>query len=304
MKKILFLFFISFLSALAWLFWPEETEEVSDVDLPAVEKREEPASLVADESLEGSTNVPDPAAELSIDVASVGPISSFPVESLELFFPQPIALELKRVIAEDLGVVYRDVESFEILALETPLLVRVGGIEYQLNERLEFFDQGRYFPEDLNEVYLYETNGIKQVFISDDVVEKYRIAQSRKEAAPRVYEDLENFLDLMNNLEQKRVRSPEGLLYLHGAARQYEKELVGSLNPESFQDAYGRYEYKQPSLLEIKSGAEFSNYLSDLGDQFVAKVYVYDKEGRLRDGSPPFVYHEGEWKLLIVMPEI
>lgn len=302
MKKILFLFLILFLSALAWFFWPEEIEEVSDVDLPAVEKREEPASLVADESIAESTNVSDSATELIAEIDSTSPISSFPVKSLELFFPQPIAPKLKRVIADDFEVVYRDVESFEILALEPPLLVKAGGSEYQLHERLEFLGQGRHFPEDLSEVYLYETNGIKQVFISDDVVEKYRIAQSRKDAAPRIYEELDNFLDLMNNLEQKRVRSPEGLLYLHGAARQYEKELVGSLNPESFQDAYGRYEYKQPSLLEIKKGAEFSNYLSDLGDQFVAKVYVYDKEGRLRDGSPPFVYHEGKWKLLIVIP--
>ena len=229
-------------------------------------------------------------------------IPDFPVASLPLYFPQELNKELKQVIASALSLIYRDVESYDVLSVDPPVKLTSGGVEFELKERLEFFGRGRFFPEELKEIYLYDAGAGKQVFVSDQVVEIYRDAKSRRDQNPEVFTKLEGFLDLMNNLQSAKISAPEELLFLYGSAKKYQKELTGSLTSKSFKEAYGQFEYKTPSLLEVKRGGDFENYLQSLEDDFVAKVYVYDESGNINDGSPPFVYHDDQWKLLIVIP--
>lgn len=301
MKKALLILFL-ILGVLVWFFIGRNAEDLEIVSPSLRGEKESVSSDAIESSTENAELLEPSASEEAIDPEASNVIPNFPIESIPLLFPQQLDQKLRRIIATDLKIVYGDVESFEILEVDPPILVTSGGVQYQSEQRLEFFGRGRYFPEELNGVYLYGNDVSKQELISDEIAESYRIAKARRTEAPNVYKELEEFLGLMNDLDQRIVSSPEKLLYLHGSAKKYEKEMLGSLNSKSFQEAYGQYEYRKPSLLEIKKGAEFSNYLRGLGDKFVAKVYVYDQSDRISDGSPHFVYDEGQWKLLIVIP--
>jgi hypothetical protein len=300
MKKALPILFL-IVGALVWFFFGRNAEN-TETDSTYLSNEAEAVSSDVTEPTSEITELPEQAPLVASDPEISNVIPSFPIESLPLFFPQQLDQKLKQVIAEDLSIIYGDIESFDILKVDPALIVTSEGREYVLAKYIDFRGRGRYFPDEIKDIYIYENASGKQVFVSDETVEAYQIAESRRNAAPEVYGDLEDFLHMMNNLDEVSIQNPEERFYLYGEAQRYEKQMLETLTPKSFQNAYGRNRYRTPSLLEIKRGNEFDSLLQDLGNKFVAKVYVYDQANRISDGSPPFVYHEGKWKLLIVIP--
>lgn len=302
MKKVSFILLLVLGISSVYFFSKIENQSSDAINPTAGEKEKATAIASLEEAnpqnTESQGDTPVAMSKKAIPEA----IPDFPVASLPLHYPQGLDEELKQVIASDLSLIYRDVESYDILSVDPPVKLTSGGVEFELKERLEFFGKGRFFPEELKEIYLYDAGAGQQVFVSDQVIEIYRDAKSLKDQNPEVFTKLEVFLDLMNNLQSAKISAPEELLFLYGSAKKYQKELIGSLTPKSFKEAYGQFEYRTPSLLEIKRGKNFRNYLQNLEDDFVAKVYVYGESGNLNDGSPPFVYHDDRWKLLIVIP--
>jgi len=302
MKKLPFIILLLVGTLVLYLFFlGSEGEKQSEVQQTKKDEVEHGTSTV-DVSKLKKAELQEETLLVASEPENSKVIPDFPINSMPLFFPKDLDRELKQVIALDLSIVYGDIEDFEILEVDPPLVATSAGVKYELNEYIDFRGSGRYFPDEIGGIYIYETTIGRQVFVSDQIIEAYRIAKNRRDENPVIFKRLEDFLDVMNHLDRVSVEAPEGRFYLFKEAKMYEKEMMETLSPKSFQDAYGRYRYRTPSLLEVKKGKEFDSLLQDLGDKFVAKVYAYDQSDKISDGSPPFVYDEGQWKLLIVIP--
>jgi hypothetical protein len=94
------------------------------------------------------------------------------------------------------------------------------------------------------------------------------------------------------------ISKPRDWLFLSNAAEEAGNELP-EMSGKQFSENFGGYRYRQPSLLDVFDGAAWDPSLTG---RLIAKVYVFDSEGVIRNSMPPLIYTDGSWRFFIGQP--
>ncbi len=211
--------------------------------------------------------------------------------SIPIAFANGVSKELKKVISSELNLIYGHLKQSEFYEgrLPTPVF---NGVPVKVDKLILFRGKGRFFP--------YEHDGAigfildEQIIVPDNLVLAYEEAISRMFDNQEAYASLLETLSQLNNVDALGQADLLTWFYLTDDAKDAGIKIP-LMTLKNFQNAYGRYEYLKPSILNI-------NYEEIDELRLMAKVYVKMENGDRSSGSPPMLYQDNKWKFVISKP--
>ena len=211
-------------------------------------------------------------------------------------FETEISPELRKAIIYDLNLIFGHLKSHRYLDSSGAPEVSIQGKLKHPDQFLTFEGQGRYFPNELvGKIGLMVKD---QMVIPSSVIKLYEEAWDRKNSNEQIYDSLLLTIRRLNNLTDNPVDRPQDWFFLPENAQASGAEPP-NLSSEQFSENFGGYRYRQPSLLEIFDGASWDPNLSG---SLVAKVYVFDSKGEIKNSMPPLIFSNGSWQFFIGQP--
>lgn len=215
---------------------------------------------------------------------------------VEVAFESEVPSDLQKAIVHDLNLIFGHLESHEYLdARGAPEMVINGALQ-QPDRFLKFTGKGRFFPTELTGKIGF-LKGEKMV-VPDDVLQAYEEAWNRKVANEEKYSSLLTVIDQLNGLARDPVQNPREWFFISSGA-QAAGVALPAVTGEQFAESFGGYRYRQPSLLDVFDGAEWS---PDLAGKLIAKIYVFDANGAISNSMPPLIHADGSWRFFIGQP--
>jgi hypothetical protein len=215
---------------------------------------------------------------------------------VEVAFESKVSSELQRAILHDLNLIFGHLESHEYLDARGAPEMLINGALQQPDRFLKFTEKGRFFPRELTGKIGF-MKGEKMVF-PDDVIQAYEEAWSRKTANEEKYGSLLTAIDKLNGLAGNPVQNPRDWFFISADAQTAGVEMP-DITKEQFAESFGGYRYRQPSLLDVFDGVEWS---PDLAGKLIARLYVFEPEGAISNSMPPLIYTDGSWRFFITQP--
>ena len=288
MKKI-FIPVIITLAVLTLLLSTKTKEKVSESETKELHEKHQSSEVVAQQKITSLVN--ERGGETVI------PQIIFRSGNLEfsLLFGDNVEFEIQKLITEDILLLYGHLD-IHLKNLDNSTSFLVGKSLVGSKQKIDFLGPGRYLPSEVRELFGYvaELNDKRYIIISDELVQAYRDAKIFSQKHRSAFDNLSQFLDMMNDLENADIPKLNEIFYFDESAAQYKEKFIKE---------YGGLRYKKPSIFDTKEGHSFSkSFFKKYGSKLITKVYVFDDSGTLKDGSPPFIYDNGKWKLLIYIP--
>jgi hypothetical protein len=211
-------------------------------------------------------------------------------------FESEVSPEMQKVIVHDLNLIHGHLESHEYVdSYGSPELLINGSLR-QPDRFLKFTGRGRYFPSELTGRIGFMTGDT--MILPRGVIEAYEHAWQRKTANEESYISLLGAIDRLNSLKKNLIDNPRDWFFLSRSALAAGIDIP-DVSRERFAQDFGGYRYRQPSLLDVFDGA---NWDPDFAGKLVARVFVFDSDGVIRNSMPPLIHTDGSWRFLIGRP--
>lgn len=211
-------------------------------------------------------------------------------------FESEISAELQKAIIHDLNLIFGHLDSHEYLDASGAPEISINGRPEHPDRFLNFTGKGRYFPNELTGKIGFMTGD--KIVIPANVIEAYAEAWNRKATNEDEYSSLLEAIDRLNGLAGDPIPNPRDWFFLSSGAQAAGIEIP-DVSEGDFAENFGGYRYRQPSLLDVFDGAVWD---PDLAGKLIAKVYVFDSEGFIRNSMPPLIHTDGAWRFFIVQP--
>ena len=244
---------------------------------------------------EGRTKLSDAMARAWLPEEPLVSLSAGGLE-VAVAFEFPIPSELQKAIIYDLSLTFWHLKSHEYIDSLGAPEIAVNGVLQHPDRFLNFTGSGRYFPSQLTGKIGFMAG--EKMVIPSSVVEAYEEAWNRNTANEDKYSSLLGAIDRLNRLAVDAVLNPREWFFISGGAHASGIEIP-DVTREQFVQSFGGYIYRQPSLLDVFDGAAWD---PNLAGRLIAKVYVFDSEGVIRNSMHPLIHTEGAWRFFIGQP--
>lgn len=250
------------------------------------ETREAAQSILKDSIGKQRPWVPDDASE-NLTAGGI---------EVEVAFESEVSSGLQKAILHDFNLIFGHLESHEYLDARGAPEMLINGVLQQPDRFLKFTGKGRFFPSELTGKIGFLKGG--KMVVPDDVLKAYEQAWNRKAANEEEYSSLLTAIDQLNGLAGDPVQNPREWFFIGSDAQAAGVELP-DVTGEQFTESFGGYRYRQPSLLDVFDGVEWS---PDLAGKLIAKLYVFDPDGAIRNSMPPLIHTDGSWRFFMGQP--
>jgi hypothetical protein len=214
-----------------------------------------------------------------------------------MFEDGTLSLEEKKEIFKDYKRILNHLSPKMRRSIKKRSLKKDSNIK--LEEALVFKGKYKKIPDGYENLYgIIGKNaaGIEYLIIPHELSDAYKTVIKLKISKKEVFDQLEDFIHFMNNLETREIPKLSDLLYLSKSADTLREDLA-SMTVESFRNGYGKYQYKMGSLFN------FQGKNDDFKGQITSKMIVLHLNGDFVDEFP-VVYDNGKWKIVIFIPGV
>lgn len=253
------------------------------------QKAETPA-VVSKEKAKKSTASVDRQEEGSLNIEINGQVIPL------LFESQGVDRKTKEIITKDIELVLSQAGPVEWVSKSSPEKLR----GFKITHKLHGLDKERSkIPEAIGECIEtgVKTDGVIHLLVPRQLVSVYRQSLEQKEKHPQMYDQLDDFIKLLEN--KKKLRK---ILNSEKKAQEfvycYNTTLTKGL------DVLGEYasiieEVFQPSLLDIKPLNEIAGSEIDGKEVFVVSTVIIwqrkNNDPKHKEKLPIGAYVDGEW---------
>jgi hypothetical protein len=209
-------------------------------------------------------------------------------------FEGKVSREMKCYIVDDLNLVYRHMQSHQVLKNSTTRKLEIEGRTIQ-PEWINFEGPGRYFPKaHFEHVVVIVWDGAQKLAIPRELIASYQAAWDLQQTHRAAFRAIDPFVDRLNRLANEPPRTVAELLVLDPNAH-YGREELAKATPEKVAASFGGYKFRRPSVLEVTL---LNNELPAFKGQLIGQLY-YEKKQGIDQFFPPMLYHDGRWKLVL-----
>lgn len=206
--------------------------------------------------------------------------------------------EDRRVIAKDLNLVFGHLPVTVIDKLPFPIEGKLHGNSVQITHRVRLEGGPRKGPRELmDDPFMGLVDGKEEsgIYIPKEVTDAYLQAMERSRKYNEAYDKLRQMVEALNHLEQRPIANAKELFLLTDDNQSQAAE-VAQMDDAALAAAWGRYKYREPSLLEITEtrGTPLEKY-----GLLVAQIY----SGPNLNEFFPLIYRNGRWQVLIARGE-
>lgn len=149
--------------------------------------------------------------------------------------------------------------------------------------------------EDMFGVLGVSSNNEEFLVIPRKLSDGYKSAFEIKDKHQKAFNELDEFIVFMNNLESASIPPVKDLFYLDDNTVKYSDD-VDTAKVREFRDAYQPFRYSLSSILDVRIGE------GDYEGKLMATLFVYEKNGNKRIGEHALIYDDGRWKILVIIP--
>ena len=213
-----------------------------------------------------------------------------------VLFESDLSQELRKAIIYDLNLIYGHLDSHEFLYPNETKIFTINGVSHQSIRFLKFTGRGRFFPNELSGKFGFMIED--EIVVPEDVCLEYKRAWIQKSSNEESYSALLDFIDRLNELSPDSFYSQSNWFYLSKEAHSSGIQIP-DVTANDFFESFGGFRYRKPSLLEIRDGGDFDQSLSG---KLIARIYVFDSDGIIRNGMPSLIHIDGEWRFFIGQP--
>jgi len=211
-------------------------------------------------------------------------------------FEKEISPELGEIILSDLQLIFEYDTDYSVNENVPVREFILNDVLYRSDRYLYMTGPGRRHPEQMRGEFgwLVDIRNEDHIVITETLIDSYRQAVELSTRHPGIFEQLDDLVADLNNMEQWPKDFDEVIekFYLYQEASQIRENLKNHL--DEYVARLSGYVYLEPSLLSV---VEASDFFETKQDAFWAKI------DRLKDGivSPGYqaVYIDGEWKLFV-----
>ncbi len=211
-------------------------------------------------------------------------------------FESDASPELENAIMHDLNLIFGHLESHEYMDARGAPELLIDGVLKHPDRFLKFTGKGCYFPSGLTGKIGFMNGDTMIVPVS--VIKEYEEAWDRKAANEDKYSSLLAAIDQLNELVRNPIQDPHDWFFVSSSAQASGIELP-DVTKDQFAGIFGGYRYRQPSLLDVFDGETWN---PDLAGKLIARLYVFDSQGAIRNSMPPLIYTDGAWRFFIGHP--
>lgn len=217
-----------------------------------------------------------------------------------LFENGDLEKETKRIIHDDFRTVYGHLPMYEVRIPNTRRTFQIDGRAVPVTKIIDFVGGHRDRPNQLENQFgrIVTVEEIDYLVVPVALSDAYKKALAFIEKNRTVYTKLQAFEKFMNNLKPGAVPAWEDLFYLHAKNDPGWSKDVKENDLQQFASKHGEWSYQLPSLFSFQKGLSGG---SSLDNEFIAHLRIFNTKGKFPP-SIPLIYHEGRWKLLLIIP--
>ena len=207
--------------------------------------------------------------------------------------------EARVVIAKDLNLIFGHLPVTVIDKLPFPIEGQLHGNKVQLTHRVRLEGGMWRCPAALpwNDPLMCLVDGKEEsgIYIPKEVTDAYLQAIERSRKYNEAYDKLRQMVEALNHLDQRPIANAKELFLLTDD-NQSQAAGLAQMDDAALASAWGRYKYREPSLLEITEtrGTPLEKY-----GLLVAQTY----SGPNLNEFFPLIYRNGRWQILVARGE-
>lgn len=221
--------------------------------------------------------------------------TAFPI----LYEDQDCSKELKKLIADDINLIFSHLNKYEIMPIGSKQIVRALGEDREITHFIHFIGP-QYGPGNYKDYFgrLVEIKGEYHLIVPEPLIQAYERALVFKKQHSEAFDQLNHFLNTMNRISEINLRGADlkSMFYISDSSLRKEFDAMSHQELEKkMRGEYGKYKWRPPSILEVKYGDEFGR---ELPHEIISNNYIYNDDGYF-DSGIPFIYHNRKWKIFI-----
>lgn len=202
--------------------------------------------------------------------------------------------QAKKIITKDLNRIFGHLPVTEIDRLPFPIEGELDGKKVQLTHRVRLEGGARKGPKELMDdpfMCLVEGNEEAGLYIPKEITDAYQLAIERSRKYGEAYDKLRHLMDALNGMDQRPIGNAKEL-FLLSDDNQSQAAGLAQMNDAALAAAWGKYKYREPSLLAITeaNGTSLEKY-----GVLVAQLY----SGPNLNEFFPLIYRNGRWQIFV-----
>lgn len=210
------------------------------------------------------------------------------------FSDSTVPAKTRTLIAKDLNLIFGHLSVTEIDKLPFPINGQLNGNKVQLTHRVRLEGGARKGPKELMDdpfMCLVDGKAETGLYIPKEITDAYQLAIERSQKYSQAYDNLRQMMESLSHLEQRPIANVKSLFLLTDD-NQSQAEDLAQMDDAALAAAWGRYKYREPSLLEITEthGTPLEKY-----GLLVAQIYA----GPNLNEFFPLIYRNSRWQILV-----
>lgn len=217
-----------------------------------------------------------------------------------LFEDDDLEKETQQIILDDFRSVYGHLPMYRARIPHKRKSFEIDGRTVTVIKIIDFVGGHGDSPKELENRFgfIVTITDIDYLVIPVELTDAYKKALAFIEKNRAAYAKLQEFEKFMNELKPGAVPAWDDLFYMLPQDAQKWSQEVKEKGRQDIASKHGEWRYEIPSLFSFRKGLPGGSLLDN---DLIAHLRIFEADGDWVQ-KMPFIFHEGRWKMLLIIP--